>query len=319
MQNVHALSQPTATETHARMSSPLLAFAARSASTARFRAVRFSVLFACGVALAGCSLFESAPESTRTSSNRLPPLRPPPGAMQLDVAYIEWPADDSKLREELWRHVDQVGPIEAETRGQLRENGVRVGVVGTNPPLVLQRMRQLVHDDVPDREGGGVAADLQLLGLGVVEADHAAGQQLLLGVLGVEARRQQAEGAEHLRLPVQVGVGLALQLHDAVAEGPVGEVPYLHRLLELEAPVGLHEADRLRHERVDRAGGGLRAPRGRQQPVDPVHPRHDLISQHLVDLARAHAVGPGSGIGLHLDHPHSKPAFARADDVGTWF
>jgi hypothetical protein len=59
--------------------------------------------------------------------------------------------------------------------------------------------------------------------------------------------------------------------------------------------------------------------RGRQQPVDPVHPRQNLIPQGIVDLARAHAAGPGSGIGLHLDHPHSKPAFARADDVGMWF
>jgi hypothetical protein len=58
---------------------------------------------------------------------------------------------------------------------------------------------------------------------------------------------------------------------------------------------------------------------GRQQPVDPVHLRQDLISQGFVDLARAHAVGTVSGFGLHLDHPHSKPAFAGADDVGMWF
>ena len=60
--------------------------------------------------------------------------------MQLDVAYIEWPADDAKLGEELWRHVDQVGPVDVETRGRLRHNGFRVGIVGANPPPVLQRM-----------------------------------------------------------------------------------------------------------------------------------------------------------------------------------
>lgn len=97
-------------------------------------------LIACGLGLAGCSLFENAPETTHTTANRLPPLRPPPGSMQLDIAYIEWPADDAQLGKELWRHVDQVGPIDAETRGRLRENGFRVGIVGTNPPPALQRM-----------------------------------------------------------------------------------------------------------------------------------------------------------------------------------
>lgn len=101
---------------------------------------------ACGLVFAGCSLFENTPETTRTTANRLPPLRPPPGAMQLDVAYIEWPADDSQLGQELWRHVDQVGPVEAQTRGQLRQNGFRVGVVGTDPPPVLQRMIGMKSD-----------------------------------------------------------------------------------------------------------------------------------------------------------------------------
>ncbi len=66
--------------------------------------------------------------------------------MQLDIAYIEWPADDSQLGQELWRHVDQVGPIDAETRGRLRENGFRVGIVGTNPPPALQRMIGMKSD-----------------------------------------------------------------------------------------------------------------------------------------------------------------------------
>ncbi|MBI3862021.1 MAG: hypothetical protein HY290_09000 [Planctomycetia bacterium] len=104
------------------------------------RTARLVALAVCCAGLAACSLFESAPESTHTSANKLPLLRPPPGAMQLDVAYIEWPADDVQLGHELWRHVDQVGPIEADARGRLKQNGFRVGVVGTNPPPVLQRM-----------------------------------------------------------------------------------------------------------------------------------------------------------------------------------
>jgi hypothetical protein len=74
--------------------------------------------------------------------------------MQLDVAYIEWPADDAKLGQELWQHVDQVGPVDAETRRRLQENGFRVGVVGTNPPPALQRMIGMKSDFAlePDAE-----------------------------------------------------------------------------------------------------------------------------------------------------------------------
>lgn len=119
-----------------------------------FRLVCVLTLLASGLSLAGCSLFESTPETSHTTANRLPPLRPPPGAMQLDVAYIEWPADDLQLGKELWRHVDQVGPIDVETRGRLRENGFRVGIVGTNPPPALQRMIGMKSDFAlePDAE-----------------------------------------------------------------------------------------------------------------------------------------------------------------------
>ena len=34
--------------------------------------------------------------------------------MQLDVAYIEWPADDMRLGQELWKYVDQIGPVDAD-------------------------------------------------------------------------------------------------------------------------------------------------------------------------------------------------------------
>jgi hypothetical protein len=74
--------------------------------------------------------------------------------MQLDMVYIERPADDPLLGQQLWRYVDQVGPVDAETRGRLRQNGFRVGIVGTNPPEALQRMLGLKSDfaSEPDAE-----------------------------------------------------------------------------------------------------------------------------------------------------------------------
>jgi hypothetical protein len=101
--------------------------------------------------LAGCSPFDK-PQSLTQTTNKLPALQPPPGSMQLDMAYIEWPADDPQLGQQLWRYVDQVGPVDTETRTRLRQNGFRVGVVGSNPPLALQRMLGLTSDFASEPE-----------------------------------------------------------------------------------------------------------------------------------------------------------------------
>jgi hypothetical protein len=108
-------------------------------------------LVAWGLCLAGCSPFEK-PQNLTQTAQKLPALQPPPGSMQLDMAYIEWPADDPQLGQQLWRHVDQVGPVDAETRTRLRQNGFRVGIVGTNPPVALQRMLGLTSDFASEPE-----------------------------------------------------------------------------------------------------------------------------------------------------------------------
>jgi hypothetical protein len=117
----------------------------------RLCAGSFLALIAWGLGLAGCSPFDK-PQSLTQTSHKLPPLQPPPGSMQLDMAYVEWPADDPQLGEPLWRYVDQVGPVNAETRTRLRQNGFRVGIVGTNPPLALQRMLGLKSDFASEPE-----------------------------------------------------------------------------------------------------------------------------------------------------------------------
>jgi hypothetical protein len=66
--------------------------------------------------------------------------------MQLDVVYVERPVGDPLLGQKLWQHVDQVASIDAAARGLLRHNGLRIGIVGANPPLALQRMLGLKSD-----------------------------------------------------------------------------------------------------------------------------------------------------------------------------
>lgn len=120
------------------------------------RIARFGVLIAvvCGSALAGCTLFDKPTSLTGTTVRKLPPLKIPPGSIQLDVVYVERPVGDPLLGAELWRHVDQVAAIETQTRNVLRRSGFRVGVVGANPPVPLQRMLGLKSDFAyePDAE-----------------------------------------------------------------------------------------------------------------------------------------------------------------------
>jgi hypothetical protein len=111
----------------------------------QFRIGSFLAIVVWGLGSSGCSPFDK-PQNLTQTSRKLPALAPPPGAMQLDMAYIEWPADDPQLGEQLWRYVDQVGLVDAETRVRLRQNGFRVGIVGTNPPVALQRMLGLKSD-----------------------------------------------------------------------------------------------------------------------------------------------------------------------------
>ena len=105
----------------------------------------FLALVAWGFGLAGCeSLFKSA--AIPTTVNKLPALQAPPGSMELDVVYVERPVGDRLLGRELWQHVDEVAAMDAEARRLLRRSGLRLGIVGSNPPVALQRMLGLKSD-----------------------------------------------------------------------------------------------------------------------------------------------------------------------------
>jgi hypothetical protein len=112
------------------------------------------VLIVWGGGIAGCEMFHPATDLTTTTARKIPHLRPPAGSIQLEVMYVERPVGDPLLGDELWRHVDQLASIDAETRNRIRKNGFRVGVVGANPPVALQKMLGLKSDFVsePDAE-----------------------------------------------------------------------------------------------------------------------------------------------------------------------
>jgi hypothetical protein len=117
-----------------------------TAGSGSSRALPLLAAFALMLATTGCSLFETPSERDATTTRKLPPLRPPPGSITLDVVYVERPLDDALMGELLWRRVDQIQSLEPETRAALSNNGFRVGVAGSNPPRALQQMLGLKSD-----------------------------------------------------------------------------------------------------------------------------------------------------------------------------
>jgi hypothetical protein len=113
-----------------------------------YRLLSWSVLLLAGLASSGCALFTKSPGGLFTKSYKLPSITLPPNAIQLDIVYVERPIGDARLGDELWRSTDQIAAIDEKHRDTLRQNGFRVGVVGSNPPLALQQMLGLKSDFV---------------------------------------------------------------------------------------------------------------------------------------------------------------------------
>lgn len=96
--------------------------------------------------MSGCALFDNSPQSLPNKVFRLPQVGLPPDSIQLDVVYVQRPVGDALLGEKLWRYADELAAVEPEHREVLKRNGLRAGVIGSNPPPALQRMLGLKSD-----------------------------------------------------------------------------------------------------------------------------------------------------------------------------
>ena len=120
---------------------------------ASFRRLPWPVVALAVSTLMGCSLFPTEDAVSKVESRRpsLPPIRAAQNAIQLEVLFVERPADDPLLGPMLWREIDQIGAIPAETRELLQQNGFRVGHVGSSLPPTVQTLLGIVgQGDVGD-------------------------------------------------------------------------------------------------------------------------------------------------------------------------
>jgi hypothetical protein len=120
---------------------------------ASFRRLPWLVVALAVSTLIGCSLFPADDAVSKVESRRpaLPPIRVAQTAIQLEVLFVERPADDPLLGPILWREIDQIAAIPAETRELLQQNGFRVGHVGSSlPPTVQTLLGIMGKDDIGD-------------------------------------------------------------------------------------------------------------------------------------------------------------------------
>ncbi len=121
--------------------------------TGSLRLLLIALVVGCAaLAGGGCRLMDAPPSVIL--ANKIPPLKPPPDAIAIDIVFVERPEGDRLLGPELWSNVDEVGTLDLASRNRLRENGFRVGIVGTRPPVAIQTLLGLRTDFAlePDAE-----------------------------------------------------------------------------------------------------------------------------------------------------------------------
>ena len=99
-------------------------------------------------AVLGCSLFPKTETKTGNIVGRpvLPPIQASADSIQLEVFFLERPAEDHLLNSAIWKEVDQLGALPTETQEILSANGFRVGNVSSNPPPTVQKLLGMVSE-----------------------------------------------------------------------------------------------------------------------------------------------------------------------------
>lgn len=105
----------------------------------------------CG-GLSGCTPFVNATlRAMEQSQQKSLAIATPQEAVELEVFFIERPANDPLTGEALWSELDQIGSVDAATRDRLKANGLRFGIAGRSLPYALQALTRQTRDDGPGR------------------------------------------------------------------------------------------------------------------------------------------------------------------------
>lgn len=90
----------------------------------------------------GCELISTTNHAKREEF-RLPPIVAPKQSVQVEILFVDRPTDDAIMGDSLWREIDQIAGLPADTRLRLRRNGWRLGHCGSHPPRALAELLEL--------------------------------------------------------------------------------------------------------------------------------------------------------------------------------
>ena len=81
----------------------------------------------------------------------------------LEVAHVEQPLNDLSMIDLLWKEIDQIGALDAKTRRELEQNGIRIGISGPNPPRLLESIKEADSRWRRERTEGKFGSNEQLV------------------------------------------------------------------------------------------------------------------------------------------------------------
>lgn len=117
----------------------------------RSRLFRLQIAFCAALTcllMPGCNLLNfstlfSSTDASGQSELRLPPIVASRDAVQLEILFVDRPANDALLGDALWKQVDQIAGMSSDVRRTLRENGWRVGHASSHPPRALEQLLEM--------------------------------------------------------------------------------------------------------------------------------------------------------------------------------
>jgi len=95
----------------------------------------------------GCAEFLHNGRSIITQEAKLPKMKAPLDAVEIEVLFVERPLDDALLDWALWQEVDQIGALDPIERQKMSKEGFRIGIAGSNPPKSLQALLGLSDEE----------------------------------------------------------------------------------------------------------------------------------------------------------------------------
>ncbi len=113
--------------------------------------------------LSGCALWH---KEEVTEPPKLPTGRMATDTVVLEIAFVRLSGDALLQQDDLWRQVDEQ-QLSADLRVRMRENGMRVGVVGSQLPPLLRKLLEEKSDPLaitgPGMDNGDVTASQRQL------------------------------------------------------------------------------------------------------------------------------------------------------------